>query len=139
MQIRTLLQTKTRTRRILLIAGVGIATVLLTMLICTLITEHQVNQQLGFRYASPETPEGEPFLITRVTEGKAMQRAGLQEGDTIRFGRTSDLYRLLIYHQGESVTIPITRNGKDLEIHLMVPTLRLTVVRGSFLGSSCCP
>ncbi len=76
---------------------------------------------------------GEPFLITKVIEGKAIHLAGLRKGDVIRFGSTRDLYKLIIHHQGKGITIPIARNGKEIDINLKVPEIRLMVVKFSFL------
>jgi len=123
-------------RRILTFIAIFVALVFFTMLTCTLITQHQVNDKLGFNYATPDTPEGELFLITRVDEGKAMHQAGLRKGDEIRFWATQDLYKLLIRNQGRQVEIPVKRNGKALVIHLVVPELRMKVVRFSFYGFS---
>ena len=130
---KTGLSIRTRIHRLLTFIGVGIVVVLFTMVTFTLITEHQVNKKLGFNYATPETPMGEPFLITKVVDGKAMHLAGLRKGDVIRFGSTRDLYKLLIDHQGKEITIPIARNGKEIDINLKVPEIRLMVVKFSFL------
>ena len=127
------LSIRTRIHRIMIFFGVCFGVVLFTMVSCTLITEHQVNKELVFNYATPETPMGEPFLITKVVEGKAMHLAGLRKGDVIRFGSTRDLYKLIIDHQGKEITIPIARNGKEIDINLKVPEIRLMVVKFSFL------
>jgi hypothetical protein len=67
------------------------------------MTIHKVNKQTWFNYATPETPEGEPFSITKVVPGKAMDKAGLKRNDVVQMRNTSDLYRLLINNQGKEI------------------------------------
>jgi len=54
------------------IAGIAILVIFFTETTIDLITIHHVNKQLGFAYATPDTPEGELFLITKVVPGKTM-------------------------------------------------------------------
>jgi hypothetical protein len=57
-----------RTKRVfhgfLKIAGISILVLFFAELTVSTITNHHVNKQLGFNYATPETPEGEFFEIT---------------------------------------------------------------------------
>lgn len=99
----------------------------------SVVTIHQVNKQLGFRYATPETGEGEPFLITRVIEGQEMDNAGLRIGDQVQMSSTSDLYRLLINNQGKEVSFPVSRDNKQLMIRINVPELDVPLKRISLL------
>ena len=99
----------------------------------SLITEHHVNTQLGFNYATPETPEGEIFQITKVAPRKTMDNAGLKPGDRIQMAAVSDLYRLLINNQGKEVAIAILRDKKEINIKVRVPELDVPLARVSFL------
>jgi len=89
----------------------------------SLVKIHQVNVALGFRYATPELPEGEPFLITRVEYGKAMYEAGLREDDRVQMGADTDLYALLINNQGREVEFEVKRDGEIMTIKLVVPEM----------------
>lgn len=98
---------------IFLFAGGGIS----------LVKIHQVNEALGFRHATPDLPEGEPFLITRIEQGKAMHEAGLMEEDRVQMGAVNDLYALLINNQGKAVEFMVKRDGEILTIKLVVPEM----------------
>jgi hypothetical protein len=89
----------------------------------TLVKIHQVNEALGFRYATPELPEGEPFLITRVEYGKAMHEAGLRENDRVQMGAVNDLYALLINNQRREVEFEVKREEEIMTIKLVVPEM----------------
>lgn len=99
----------------------------------SLITIHHVNKQLGFSYATPDTPEGELFEIRKVVPGKTMDQAGLQTFDHVQMHSVNDLYRLLIYNQFEVVKIPVKRDGQFLEIRVEVPELQVPFKKISFL------
>jgi hypothetical protein len=92
-----------------------------------LILEREVNSQLGFDYSTPETKEGELFLITEVVSGKYFDASGIKINDQIRYCSVSDLYSLLIFNQGKCVTLPITRDGNDISICLRVPVIKTHV------------
>ena len=91
----------------------------------SLIIEHKVNKQLGFSYATPDTPEGEIFEITRVDAGKIMEKAGLKPFDRVQMSATWDLYRLLIKNQGKEVTFSVIRDKKEVKIYVKVPNMEL--------------
>ena len=95
----------------------------------TLITEHQVNRQLGFSYATPETPEGEFFIITKVIPGGVMDKAGLKAEDRVLMNSTTSLYKFLIRNQGEEAAFQILRNNKEVTIKLKVPAMELPLRR----------
>jgi len=86
---------------------------------------HQVNVQLGFRYATPELPEGEPFLITRVDTGSTMYTAGLMKDDRVQMGSVNDLYALLINNQGSEVSFDVERDQEIVTIRLLVPEMEI--------------
>ena len=115
------------------ITGIFIFVLFYAELTLTLITEHHVNTQLGFCYTTPETPEGEPFLIYEVVPGKTMDKAGFKAGDQIQMHATSDLYRLLINNQGKEIFIQILRNQKKIDIKVSVPHLDVPLREVSFL------
>jgi len=94
-----------------------------------LITEHQVNKQLGFRYATPDTPEGEFFIITKVIPGGVMERAGLKAEDRVLMNSVPKLYRLLIRYQGGEADFRILREAKEVTIRVRVPEMELLLRR----------
>lgn len=96
-----------------------------------LITEHQVNKQLGFRYATPDTPEGEFFIITRVVPEGVMDRAGLKVEDRVLMNSVPRLYRLLIRNQGGEAEFNILRDKKEITIRVRVPEMELLLRRGA--------
>ncbi len=118
---------KAKFHRILKIIGICILVFFFAELTITLITQHQVNKQLGFNYATPETPEGELFLITRVVPGKVMHKAGLKKGDRVQMWSTSHLYRLLIENQGNEAEFSVLRDNKKIIVRVKVPEMELPV------------
>jgi hypothetical protein len=99
----------------------------------SLITISQVNHQLGFSYATPETPDGEIFEIQRVRKGKTMDKAGFESFDRILMPNVNDFYRLLINNQGKTVTIPVLRENKKMDIKVHVPPMKVPLQQVSFL------
>lgn len=117
----------------LLIAGsIAFVTFFFISITLTLITICQVNNQLGFGYATPDTPEGEIFEITRVEPGKIMDKAGLKALDRVLMYKVNDLYILLIEHQGDTAVFEIMREGEKVDIRVGVPELRLPLGKGAF-------
>jgi hypothetical protein len=118
-------QIKKAFRGAILSAGIlGLVLFFVTMALC-LITIMQVNRQMGFSYATPETPEGELFIIQKVAPGKIMHEAGLQKNDRVLMPGPNHLYRRLIRNQGSEVLIPVSRDGEQLIIKVMVPELEI--------------
>ena len=111
--------------RTLKILGICFLIFFLEELTVSLITEHQVNKQLGFNYATPDTPEGEIFEITRVDIGKTMYKSGLRIYDRVQMNSTFDLYKLLIENQGKDVNFLILREDKKIMIYVKVPEMIL--------------
>jgi hypothetical protein len=126
-------RTKTSFNRFLKIAGISVAVVFFAEITVTLITTHHVNKQLGFNYATPDTPEGEPFEIIRVDPGKTMEKAGLMRYDQVQMFSVSDLYRLLINNQGIEVSFSVLRDKKKIIIRVKVPYMELPLRNVSFL------
>lgn len=116
---------KARFHRILVLAGM--------IIIALSITTYQVNRQLGFRYATPITPEGELFVITKVTREKTMDKAGVIPGDEVQMNSVSNLYKLLVNNQGEEVQIPILRDKKKMMINVWVPEMDVPLKDISFI------
>jgi hypothetical protein len=123
---------KTRFNKILILLGIAFGVLFFTELVIALITEHQVNQQLGFRYATPDTPEGELFIITRIETGSIMDKSGLQVDDQIRMFSTADLYKLIIDNQGKEILIPIERDQSEMNIRVPIPEMELTLLKLTF-------
>jgi hypothetical protein len=111
--------------KVLRIIGICLFIIFLEELTVSLITEHHVNKQLGFSQATPDTPEGELFEITRVDAGKIMDKAGLKPYDRIQMNSTYKFYRLLINNQGKEVTFTVLRNKQELAINVEVPKMKL--------------
>ena len=99
----------------------------------SLITISQINNQLGFSYATPQTVEGEIFEIQRVKKGKAMDKAGLKPWDRVLMRSVNDLYRLLIDNQRKEIVIPILRENEKIEIKIKVPELNVPLAKVSFI------
>jgi hypothetical protein len=118
---------------ILTITGICLMTLFFAEITLILITQHQVNRQLGFNYATPETPEGELFEIIRVDPGKTMDKAGLKQFDVVQMWNTSHLYKLLINNQGKEVTFSVIRDEKEIIIRVMVPEMYLPLRKVVFL------
>jgi len=115
------------------IAGLSIIVLFFAEIIFSLITIHLVNKQLGFNYATPDTPDGELFEISQIVPEKIMEKSGLASGDQIQMGAVDDLYRLIINNQGKEISIPIRRNKKKIWIKLKVPEMNLPLAGVSFL------
>lgn len=120
-------------KRFLVITGISIAVLFYLEVGISLITIHHVNKQLGFSYATPDTPEGELFEIQKVVPGKTMDKAGLKRFDRIQMWNVNHLYILLINNQGKEVEIPIIRDGEEMIIRVIVPELDVPLAKVSFL------
>jgi hypothetical protein len=116
--------------RILIMSGFLLVTLFFIEITLTLLTEHHVNKQLGFNYATPETPEGEFLVITKVVSGGIMDKAGLKRDDRVLMNSTIKLYRLLIRNQGGETEFNILRDNKEVTIRLKVPAMKLPLRRG---------
>jgi hypothetical protein len=99
----------------------------------SLITIVQINHQIGFSYATPETPEGEIFEVLWLTEGKIMEKAGVKTFDRILMNNVNDFYRLIIDNQGKEIAIPIRRENREIEIKVLVPELNIPFGGVSFI------
>ena len=115
------------------IVGILIVIFFFAEMTVSLITTNHVNKQLGFSCATPDTPKGELFIITKVVAGKTMDKAGLKPDDQIQMVAVSDLYKLLIDNQGKDVTIAVLRNQKEINIMISVPKLDVPLASISFL------
>ena len=115
------------------IVGISIVVLFFAEMTVSLITIHHVNNQLGFRYATPETPEGELFEIQKVVPGKTMDKAGLKPCDQVQMNNVNKFYRLLINNQEKEVAIPVLRNKEKIKIRLRVPELDVPLADVSFL------
>jgi hypothetical protein len=127
------IRTKTIFHKILLFTVIFITTLFFMEITVSIITIHHVNKQLGFAYATPDTPEGELFEIQKVVPGKTMDKAGLKPLDQIEFRSVNQLYLLLINNQGKVVEIPIKRDSEKMLIKVKVPELDVPLARVSFL------
>lgn len=86
----------------------------------------QVNERLGFEYATPEDDTGkEVFLITNVVPNGVMSLSDVRPGDQIRMRRVDSLYTLLLKNRGSVASISVLRKGLELEIQVKVPTFKL--------------
>jgi hypothetical protein len=119
--------------RFLVLTGTIFLVLFFSEITLTLITQHHVNRQLGFNYATPETPEGELFEIIRVDPGKTMDKAGLKQNDVVQMWNTNHLYKLLINNQGKEVSFIVLRDKKKIIIRVKVPEMDLPLRRVSFL------
>lgn len=124
---------KLRFKKHLIITGISLAALFFIELSISLITIHQVNNQLGFTYATPDTPEGELFEIQKVVPGKTMDRAGLKPLDRVQMWNVNHLYILLINNQGKEVEIPVIREGEKMTIKVIVPELDVPLYKASFI------
>ncbi len=118
---------------LLKVTGIVILVIFFTEITISLITIYQVNEQLGFSHATPDTPEGELFLISKVVAGQTMHKAGLKPGDQVQMSGTSQLYELLVHNQGREVVIPVLRNNEEIFVRVRVPALDVPLVEVSFL------
>lgn len=119
--------------RFIWISGIGLFTIFFTEGILAMITQHQVNKQLGFSYATPDTPKGELFIITKVIPGKTMAKAGLRPEDQVLMNSTSKLYKLLIQDQGKVAEFKVLRDNNEINIKVKVPEMDLPLRRITFL------
>jgi hypothetical protein len=127
------LRTKKIFKSTIITVGIlGVVVFFVTIVTC-LITTTQVNRQMGFSYATPDTPEGELFVIKKITPGKTMDIAGLKPSDEVQMRAVNDLYRLIINNQGKEIVIPVKRNGELLNIRLVVPNLNVPLAKVSFI------
>lgn len=110
----------------LIITGTVAGLLFILYMTIVLTFQHQVNVQMGFNYGTPDTPEGELFVITRIDNGLPMNEAGLNEDDIIRTSAVSDLYTMIYKNQGKEIIVPIKRNGSDLNIPVKVPGFKST-------------
>jgi hypothetical protein len=118
-------QIKKKFRGVIISVGfLGVVLFFVTITFC-LITTTQVNRQMGFSYATPDTPEGELFVIRKVVPGKIMHEAGLQKDDRVLMPGPNDLYGRIIHNQGSEVLIPVSRDGEELMIKVMAPELNI--------------
>lgn len=115
------------------IVGISLVVLFLAEMIVSLITTNHVNKQLGFSCATPDTPEGELFVITKVISRKTMDKAGLKFGDQVQMNNVDKFYKLLIDNQGKEVEIVVLRNQKEINIRVSVPKLDLPLLSVSFL------
>lgn len=111
--------------RILKITGICLLVIFLAELMISTVTQHQVNRQLGFNYATPETPEGEFFEIVRVDSGKIMEQSGLKVNDRIQMPSVAHLYRLLLNNQREEVSFIVLRKNVLVVINVQVPEMKV--------------
>ena len=125
-------RTKAVFHRTLKIVGICFLVIFVLQMAFALITEHHVNKQLGFGYATPDTPEGEFFIITKVVPGGIMDKSGLKPDDRVLMQATSDLYKLLIDSQGKEANFLILRDKKEVTIKLKVPEMELPLRRVVF-------
>jgi len=122
-------RTKVIFHKVLKIIGICIVVIFMAELALTLITEHHVNKQLGFGNATPDTPEGEFFVITKVVPGGIMDRAGLKPDDRVLMQATRDLYKLLIDAECKEANFLVLRDNKEVSIKLKVPLMELPLRR----------
>lgn len=122
-------RSKPLVNRVLLFSGILLLTFFFTGMTLSLIKIHQVNQQLGFRYATPETATGEHLIITRVERGKPMDEAGLRAGDRICLTAVDELYAMLVNNQGHEVEIPVLRDSIPEVIKVSVPELHILDIK----------
>ncbi len=118
--------------RVLKIAGISLIVIFLTEMTITLITQQHVNRQLGFGYATPETPEGEFFIISRVVPDGIMAQSGLKPEDRVLLDGPVDLYRLLINSQGRDIEFNVLRDEEKITIMVSVPEMELPLGRVVF-------
>lgn len=127
------IRAKTAFHGFLKVAGISIIVLFFAEMAVSLITIHHVNRQLGFNYATPDTPEGELFEIYEIVPGKTMDKAGLRSGDHVQMRNVNSLYQLLINNQGTEVVIPVLRKEKKIGIMVRVPELDVPLEDVSFL------
>jgi hypothetical protein len=111
--------------RILKIIGISLSVLFFVELAICLITEHHVNEQLGFTYITPETPEGEFFIINRVVPGGIMDKSGLEPGDRVLLDGPISLYRSLMDSEDSEMEFPVLRDNVQLTVTVSVPEMKL--------------
>ena len=90
-----------------------------------------LQEQLGFKYNTPYLEEGgEALIISEVTEGGLMEKAGFRKGD--RYGDIDsslviDFTNTFIFNQESTVEVPIIRDGEHTNIQIYVPKLQFDV------------
>lgn len=126
-------KTKEIFHRVLKTFGICLFVIFIAEMTVTLVTQHQVNKLLGFNYATPETPEGEFFIITRVSPGDTMDKAGLKPEDQVQMDGTGELYKLLMNNQGKDAEFTVLRGRKEITIIVRVPEMDLPLRKVSFL------
>ena len=119
--------------RILMVIASLLIAFFFSDMIFSLISIHQINKQMGFSYATPDTPEGELFLIRKVTPGKIMDKSGVKAGDHVQLYAVNDLYRLFLENQNREVAIKVKRNKELIDITINVPNLDVPFKRMSFI------
>ncbi len=118
--------------KILKVVGICIIVTFSAELTGTMITQNQVNKKLGFNYATPETSEGEFFVVTRITSFGVMDKAGLRPDDQMLMEGPLVLYKLLIDNQGKEVAFNVLRDSKEITISVNVPEMHLPLGKFSF-------
>ena len=118
--------------RVLKIAGISLLVIFFTEIAVSLITQQQINRQLGFSYATPETPEGELFIINRVVPGGTMAQSGLRPEDRVLLDGPGDLYRLLMDNQGSETEFKVLQDNEERTIIVNVPEMELPLRRLAF-------
>ena len=124
---------KTLFHKILVIIGIAAFLLFSAEVTVTIITIHHVNKQMGFNTATPDTQEGELFVVSKIISGETMDEAGLRTGDRIQMSAVNDLYKLLVNNQGSDVSFMIVRNKIKMEINVTVPELDVPLAAVSFL------
>lgn len=86
-----------------------------------------VKESMGFDLDTDYKGRG-PFsgimMARKIVPGKAMDKAGLTNGDHIRC-KEAIFYELIVFNQGNKVTIPIGRDKQNIDIIVSVPNLDL--------------
>lgn len=83
-----------------------------------------VDATMGFRYGTPYENGVETFVITEVSAGGVMDRAGLRVGDYPDCSIAS-LYERMVFGQGREVEIPVTRQQRQIVVRVTIPPLTL--------------
>jgi len=84
-----------------------------------------INERMGFEYATPYKNYREIFVFSEVTPGKPMAESGIKKGDEILSSNVEDLYRLIVFSQGKEMNISIQRGNKKMQITVKIPLLNL--------------
>lgn len=86
---------------------------------------NDVNEQMGFEYATPYKNYREIFVFSEVTPRKPMAESGIKKGDEILSLNVVDFYRLIVLNQGREISVSIRRENKKMQIAVKVPLLNL--------------